>query len=149
MSFRATAVVDFRVANSRGIKDRRKGCENLLHVTFDDSYQKATAKWAGGNNEEWILLASGVCDLLYLILVLFFLKTLCRTNQLTQWKRIVQLDWQLHLMNHTHATVATQLNVFALQKVSVRVVHVNEINIVYNQYVYILNYFCVYLLMLY
>jgi hypothetical protein len=72
MSFRATAVVDFRVANSRGIKDRRTGRENLLHVTFDASFQKATARWAGGNNEEWILLASGVCDLLYLILVLFF-----------------------------------------------------------------------------
>jgi hypothetical protein len=65
MSFRATAVIDFRVANSRGIKDRREGRENLLHVTFDASFRKATAQWAGGNKEEWILVASGVCSSIF------------------------------------------------------------------------------------
>ena len=44
MRFSDTAVVDFQVANLRGIKDRLEGRENLLHVTFDTTFHKATAQ---------------------------------------------------------------------------------------------------------
>lgn len=56
MQYNATAVVDFRVAGSRSIRDRLQGRTNFLHVTFDKSFEIATAQWAGQNKQHWVLM---------------------------------------------------------------------------------------------
>lgn len=57
MQFDATAVVDFRVAPSRGIKDRKNDRDTgVLLVIFNKTFKTAKASWVGHPYETWVLV---------------------------------------------------------------------------------------------